>query len=368
LWSSQSRGVGHYAKYAEKQASKNSQIDYEAVNLQGMLKEKIGDTVATWAGGEGESCAAGSCGTDNHLDKALKNNDARRVYDTPDKGILWGWEVSGYVVTKAISAGVFLLLFIGYFLNHIFEHPFMTIQPEAIWTAVIFGLGFLGATGALLVMDLDQPMRFAYVLLRPQWNSWLVKGGYSISIYGGLISVFAVVYFLGMGDFAAILIYPTAFFAVIVAIYTAFLFAQAKGRDFWQSPTLAFHMLIHSFMAGAAAYMIVDTFIEIGESWNYFVDVAMKIAIIANMFLVLIELTITHPTTDAKKVAHEIVSGRYKNLFWFGSVLVGNIIPFLIVIFIEDTIATGIAGALVIAGIYFTEKIWIEAPQRITLT
>ena len=29
----------------------------------------------------------------------------RRVYDAPVKGILWGWEVSAYVVTKAVSAG-----------------------------------------------------------------------------------------------------------------------------------------------------------------------------------------------------------------------------------------------------------------------
>tara|TARA_R110002050_G_scaffold300722_2_gene471882 strand:- start:21370 stop:23061 length:1692 start_codon:yes stop_codon:yes gene_type:complete len=368
LWSSQSRGVGHYAKYAEKQASKNSQIDYDAVNLQGMLKEKVGDTVATWSNGEGESCASGSCGTDNHLDKALKNNDARRVYDTPDKGILWGWEVSGYVLTKAISAGVFLLLVIGYFLNSAFNQPFMTIRIEAVWTAIIIGLTFLGATGALLVMDLDQPKRFLYVLLRPQWDSWLVKGGYSISIYGALISFFGLAVYMEWKMVAEITVYLTAFFAVIVAIYTAFLFAQAKGRDFWQSPTLVFHMLIHSFMAGAATYMMVDAFIEIGISWNYFVEMVMKIAIIANLFVVLIELTITHPTTDAKKVAHDIVSGRYKQLFWFGTILMGNVIPFLIVLFIESTLMMGIAGLLVLAGIFVTEKIWIEAPQRIVLT
>ncbi len=368
LWGSQSRGVGHYAKYAEKVANKNKQIDYDQVNLQTMLKEKVGDTVATWAGGEGESCASGRSSADNHLDKALKSNDARRVYDTPDKGILWGWEVSGYVLTKAISAGVMLLLVIGYFLNSAFSHPFMTIRIEAIWTAIILGLVFLGATGALLVKDLDQPKRFVYVLLRPQWNSWLVKGGYSITIYGALISLFGLAIYMEWTLVAQVTIYITGFFAVIVAIYTAFLFAQAKGRDFWQSPTLVFHMLIHSFMAGAAAYMMVDAFIEIGISWNYFVNMVMKVAIIANLFLVLIELTITHPTTDAKEVAHMIVKGRYKMLFWFGSIITGNIIPFLLVLFVENTWVTGFAGLLVLIGIYFTEKIWIEAPQRIVLT
>jgi hypothetical protein len=27
-----------------------------------------------------------------------------------------------------------------------------------------------------------------------------------------------------------------------------------------------------------------------------------------------------------------------------------------------------VAGVLALAGIYFTEKIWVEAPQRISLT
>ena len=81
----------------------------------------------------------------------------------------------------------------------------------------------------------------------------------------------------------------------------------------------------------------------------------------------LIELTITHPTEDSKRVAHMIVSGRYKNQFWIGSVLIGNVIP-LVLVFLGGGILTAIAGLLIIVGIYITEKIWIEGPQRIQLT
>ena len=35
---------------------------------------------------------------------------AKRVYDSPSKGILWGWEVAGYIITKALSAGIIGLL------------------------------------------------------------------------------------------------------------------------------------------------------------------------------------------------------------------------------------------------------------------
>ena len=42
----------------------------------------------------------------------------------------------------------------------------------------------MGLTGLLLIIDLDRPDRFLYVLLRPQWKSWLVRGAYIITAFG----------------------------------------------------------------------------------------------------------------------------------------------------------------------------------------
>jgi formate-dependent nitrite reductase membrane component NrfD len=158
-----------------------------------------------------------------------------------------------------------------------------------------------------------------------------------------------------------------AFFSIMLAIYTAFLFAQAKGRDFWQSPTLALHMLIHSFMAGGALYSITDAFLGSTTDWSQFITYVLYISIGLNLFIMLIELSITHPTEDSKRVAHMIVGGRYKKQFWLGTVLIGNILP-LVLIYIGGTWISALAGLLIIIGIYITEKIWIEAPQRIQLT
>ena len=45
-------------------------------------------------------------------------------------------------------------------------------------------------------MDLDKPARFLYVVLRPQWKSWLVRGAYIITAFSGLLSLYlALVYF-----------------------------------------------------------------------------------------------------------------------------------------------------------------------------
>ena len=46
---------------------------------------------------------------------------------------------------------------------------------------------------------------------------------------------------------------PTFKFALATAVYTAFLFAQARARDLWQSPLLPPQMAVQTFLAGAGA-------------------------------------------------------------------------------------------------------------------
>ncbi len=342
LWGSQARGVGHYAKAAEKMMHSN-----DDVNLLQMTIDH-----------EMESAYVNKTAEDpNYLD--VLNGKARRVYDTPDKGILWGWEVSAYVTTKAIAAGAFLIPFLAMVLGY------EVSDTTKLWSAGI-SLVFLGLTGLFLVMDLDRPDRFLNVLLRPQWNSWLVKGGYTISIFGFLVTIWGASTFFGWSIPEMPLLWVTAFFAIILAIYTAFLFAQAKGRDFWQSPTLPIHMLVHSVMAGVSIFALVLLIIGF-EDWMVILKNTMVTAIVINLVTLIFELTITHPTTAAKTVVHMITKGEYKWSFWMLIILLGNIVPLILLFVIPTTTTITLIAILVLMGIYDTEKIWIEAPQRIPL-
>lgn len=342
LWGSQSHGVGHFAKEAEKMANTN-------VDLLGELL-KVNKEAA-------EMQAKAPRTVEVVMDKA------KEVYNTPNKGILWGWEVSAYVWTKAISAGAFLVPFLGYLLG------FFEADSVIFWSSVIIGLLFLTLTGILLVMDLDQPKRFAYVLLRPHWESWLVKGGYSITLYGGLLTLIGLSLHFEWTAALPFVLGVTGLTAVIVAIYTAFLFAQAKGRDFWQSPTLSIHMLVHSFMAGAAAFLMIGYFTGApGEGMSFLKNVLM-VSIGLNLFTMLIELVTTHPTQDAKTTVDMILKGRYKNSFWGGVLVLGNILPVALLVANSGTSLIHLfSAALVLIGIYITEHIWVEAPQRIPLS
>lgn len=355
MWSSQSMGVGHFAKAAEKLSYTNNDV------VEALMQANGHQTTA------GEVAQNGAT---KSIDMML--GKGRRAYDVADKGILWGWEVSAYVWTKAIATGVFLVAMIG-----LFAANWSLTEYNAFQESIFIGLFFLMLTGILLIKDLDRPDRFLYVLLRPHWDSWLVKGGYSIGIYGTLLLVIAGIMFLGSKIFSseigALFIIGintlTIIFALITSIYTAFLFAQAKGRDFWQSPILAIHMLVHSVMAGAAVYTLTNLFMVTDGGWEVFLRNILLIGIGVNLFTLFIELYTTHPTDDAKRTVQSIVKGRYKILFWGGVIALGNVLPMLLLFFGGgNSMLLAAVGVMVLIGIYLVNHIWVEAPQRIPLS
>lgn len=344
LWGSQSHGVGHYAKEAEKLAFSNDDLIAELVKINGGFEE------------EGKKVKSPKT-VEVIMDKS------RSVYDTPNKGILWGWEVSLYVWTKAISAGSFMLLFLAWAFNQ------AEMSDLAFYSGISVSLVFLGLTGLFLIMDLDRPDRFLNVLLRPHWSSWLVKGGYSITAFGGLLTFLAVSNYFSWSMMFYAVMWVTGLMSIIVAVYTAFLFGQAKGRDFWQSPTLSIHMIVHSLMAGSAIFMLAGIMLNFGNGWAQLLPFVMLIAIGINLVTMFFEMTSTHPTKDAKTTVHMILKGRYSRLFWAGVILAGNVLPMVLLFIMPSNIMiAGIAGAFVLLGIYFTEHIWVEAPQRIALS
>ncbi len=338
LWSEQSKGVGHYAKFAEERLAES---DTENLLVQLAMEN--------------------SAKTGKHIDhraidsvaKEIQDNvdqqEARRVYDSPSKGVLWGWEVPAYVWTKAIATGTFLMM-------AIWQLFWGELSASSESTGLIISLIFMGLTGGFLVKDLDRPDRFLYVLLRPQWKSWLVKGAYIITIFGGLVTL----KLLGQ-----LISFPTEWiwwvggiFAILGAIYTAFLFAQARARDLWQTPVQsAIHMLVHAVMMGSLAMMVIapESILNMSEilSWGIFI----------NVLLILKEILFPHDTHDTKEAVRMMTKGYYSKYFW-GGIVTGNLIPAVLIIFGLPIIA----GVLALVGIFLTEYVRIRVPQMIPLS
>src|SRR5262249_43404513 len=93
----------------------------------------------------------------------------RRVYDVRPRPAAWGWHVVAYTWTKSIAAGSFLAIVAARLIAG------SAVASQTSLAIAVMALLFLIATAGLLVADLKRPDRFLYVLLRPQWRSWLVR-------------------------------------------------------------------------------------------------------------------------------------------------------------------------------------------------
>jgi formate-dependent nitrite reductase membrane component NrfD len=236
----------------------------------------------------------------------------------------------------------------------------------------LFSLIFIGLTTALLVLDLEKPERFLYILLRPQWKSWLTRGAFLLigfTILAGIWWLYEVGAYLFDYDIPLLrsgLLWLGLPLAVGVAIYTAFLFAQAEGRDLWQSPLLPFHLIVQSFMVGSGAILILNLF-AVPQTMERVALVTFIVALIVDLFVTLVgEFAIPHASEVAARAAHDISHGRYRNHFWFGSIALGQVLPLAFVLFLGGSAVVGaIAAVFAMVGLFLFEYAFVMAPQEI---
>jgi Fe-S-cluster-containing dehydrogenase component/formate-dependent nitrite reductase membrane component NrfD len=344
MWSSQSQPVGHGRK-----------------SLNGQMELHPGDGSLLHTLLEKPESLLSAPQPARHRPLATLLESARRVYDTPSEGVMWGWEVPAYIWTKAVAAGTVLVPFVAE------SFGLSAPTPTTFSTGVLLGLLFLGLTGALLVFDLDRPERFLSVLLRPQWRSWLVRGAYIITSYGASLSLWLIGEIGGLRSLQSLLHWPLIVLASFTAIYTAFLFAQAKGRDFWQSPGLVLHMLGHAFVAGSALLFLLSFPLPAMAGDRLLLARVLFGSLIFSLAVLAFELTTPHATADAHRVARTITRGIFAPLFWGGVVGAGLILPLFLLVS-GSLFLIALAALLSLAGLFLSEHIWVRAPQLIPLS
>ncbi|MFC2085599.1 NrfD/PsrC family molybdoenzyme membrane anchor subunit [Bacteroidota bacterium] len=287
------------------------------------------------------------------------------VYNAQHK-VPWHWPVPAYLVTKAIASGVFLLLALGTLLGLFGRHE------TTFLVGSITSLLFLGITTALLVFDLEHPERFLRILTRPQWKSWLTRGAVILILFSGLCTGWLLTELdtLVAGQDAVfqglrtVLFWLGIPFAVGAAVYTAFLFGQAEGRDLWQSTLLPVHLLVQAVLAGSAALLIISAVTSPPEDLIRVVKSFFLWALLLDLGMMLLgEFGMPHASDTAVKAAHEIKAGRYKRHYWLGSISLGHILPLLLIPFHGPILAVGAIG--VIIGLYYYEYAFVMAPQEI---
>jgi Fe-S-cluster-containing dehydrogenase component/formate-dependent nitrite reductase membrane component NrfD len=267
----------------------------------------------------------------------------------------WDWRVGLYTWTKSIAAGVYAVLAALVWFG-------LLDAASGLWRigAPVLAGGFLAATGAVLISDLEHPERFYYILTRPQWRSWLVRGAVILTSYAVVLAIHVVAGLVGVGQPLAWLAIVGVPLALMTAVYTAFLFAQAKARDLWQNPLLPPHLVVQAVQAGAAALVPFALWLE--------PDLVRPLAWIVaassvvHLVMVLGELTLPHPTAHARTAAHELTSGRFATPFRAGILL-----SVLAIAAPLAPVVALVAAVVALAGLLLFEHAYVQAGQSVPL-
>jgi len=236
--------------------------------------------------------------------------------------------------------------------------------------APLVALAALVLTALLLIFDLKRPDRFFYLLTKPNFRSWLVIGGWILMLFGAAIVTWLVFGISGK-RIPGLLLLLTGILAIASACYSAFLFAQAKGREVWQSPMFIMHLLFHSFLAGAATLILMNVSSD-DDQFAHNGLVFFMICLPLSLLMVLAEITVPHANENTRLAVKEIVGGSLSLRFWMMCVGGGLILPMLFIVDMAWTeyapILVFSGAVLVLLGVWCFQDLWVKAGQSVPLS
>jgi Fe-S-cluster-containing dehydrogenase component len=285
---------------------------------------------------------------------------ARTVYDVPHLPRPWGGKVATYLWTKSIASGALLVAAVAALLG---------VGPESAVIAIgapVVALAFLALTTGLLVLDLKRPDRFHYILLKPNWSSWLVWGAFVLMAFGVVAALWLLAGMLDSAGLMRALIVPALLSSLGAAGYSAYLFRQAEGRDFWQSPLLLPHLIVAALAAGAAALVLV---VHVGSADVALlpgVSLAMVAGVALHALVMFAELFGAHTNLDTTRAARLLTHGDWRVRFWSAVAMHAIAMPLAVAWTISH--APALAAVLVLAGLWIYEDLWVKAGQSLPLS
>jgi Fe-S-cluster-containing dehydrogenase component/formate-dependent nitrite reductase membrane component NrfD len=299
--------------------------------------------------------------------------EARIVYDTPKNNAPWGWKVSAYLGTKSIGAGTMIVAALALSLYGLSGTLSSNTNALLGIGAPLIGGFFTALTLLLLIADLKRPGRALFLLTKPNPTSWLVWGGCILGILGLIEVAWFIASLLGSSEVLRWLLIPAALFGMAGAGYTAFLFGQAEGRDFWQSPLLLPILLTQAALAGSAALGLLSWALNAGSALSTLFTTVLLIATILHVLLILLEVFGSHSNSHVAIAARYMSKGGLKDTFWGPFFAIGSIIPiFMLSIALLVPTAQlallGFSGILALAGLFAYEHCFVVAGQIVPLS
>jgi formate-dependent nitrite reductase membrane component NrfD len=268
-------------------------------------------------------------------------------------------------MTKGISTGAMFLCAWLWLTGD--RSPLVTLAGPVV--SLIFAM----LTAVVLVIDLERPERFLYILTRPNWKSWLARGAFILTAHGGLVSLWILFALLGWTDAMTFLAPAVILVAVAATGYTGLLFAQGLARDLWQGSHQTLDLLAQAAAEGSAALLLTAVLVGIEPA----VLRALGWTLLFSTLTHLVILTLEHFAAPSPTLHHELAVrairyGPYKRLFWLGALGLGGFAPVLIAGAAANVdfplFLLVPASVVALAGSLAWEYIWVDAGQAVPIS
>jgi formate-dependent nitrite reductase membrane component NrfD len=287
--------------------------------------------------------------------------DPRVDYDVPHAKP-WGVDMVLYLLFKAIGTGAMLVAALLWFLG--VQGPLLTIA------APLVSIVFVTLTAIVLIVDLERPERFFYILTRSNWRSWMVWGAYFLTAHGLLSAGWLAAGWFGWPTMLDWLVVPTVVVAIMATSYTGFLFAQGLARDLWQGPAAAIDLVAQSAAAGSASLLVAAVLLGEPSRAPRILGLVLALSVGAHLGILLFEHVLSpSPTRHHELATATILRGPYSSLFWGVAIAAGGLLPLLLLLGLPFNPMIGsVAAVLALAGGAAWEYIWVEAGQSVPLS
>ena len=127
-------------------------------------------------------------------------------------------------------------------------------------------------------------------------------------------------------------------------------------------------MFLNSLLAGGSAMLVLGLLTASASDLSETLRAALAGGFVLHILVMLSELFGKHPSKSAERAAEVILHGTLKQQFWIGSFLLGNVLPLLLCLVFANPVILALAAIFGLCGVFYTEKVWIHAPQTVPLS
>ena len=268
-----------------------------------------------------------------------------------------GVPIATYFYITGLSAGSFIISTLAYGFGMLKFKPLGKI-------GVVMATLLLVIAPMILLIDLEQPLRFWHLILYLRITSPITWGTFLLTLYPVNCMIYG--YFMFKGDMKRTKIFGLLGIplALLVHGYTGFILALGKARVLWNTAIMPPIFLVSAMVSGLALMILVvivkDFIIHKGKDPNrdliYALGNFLVASIVLDLILIGIDLSVLlTSTTEAYKAALMLLNGPFSFLFLGVELILGAIVPLLLFLlpFTKRWIpAYVIASVLVMVGIF----------------